>query len=111
MNKRILLATGLTVLGLAACGPPQVGQPIPPKPPCAEEVTRIYETNPIPCIPTPPQRLDVVPAMANQFDPIEQQAATNRCNSWGGIIIVQAINGVNVYVCRTVDLNLYGVWS
>lgn len=105
-------AAALTAaVALTFCAPPGSTPPDDHGlPGCKDAVTRIYETNAIPCLPTAPQRLDVVPAMSNVLDPIEQTAAATRCNGWGGAIIWQVVEGVNRFVCRTVDPYLYAVW-
>lgn len=112
MKRVLAAAAAAAIIELtAACVPQQPEKPVVIRPgPCAILATRIFETNRVPCVPVPPQRLDVVLAISNQFDPIESFAGGVRCGAWGGAVMWQPVNGVQVQVCRTVDPELYGVW-
>lgn len=103
---------GLAVIAAAAaCTIPPKSISIPA--PCGQPVTTIFETNVVPCMPVAPNRLDVVLAVANVFDPVQQSAATVRCGGWGGQIIWQTdpASGAQRLVCRTTDPYQYGVWE
>ena len=105
----------LGVAGLLACAPPPPPATISLPGPCSQVITRIYETNPIPCMPQAGQRLDVVMAVSNSNDPVLLSDATKRCNGWGGAMEWQTLitSGVayQALVCRTTDPYRYGVWN
>lgn len=112
MNPRTLAAGILAASALiaaplvVACGPPpQVGNPIGPLPPCTVAVTTISYLDKAPCVPVPPQRLDVL------FDLLvmDQATAVNRCRAIGGEPTPSGATDPPWSLrCRTVDVTKVG---
>jgi hypothetical protein len=83
MNIRPLILAGVVAAAaLTACGPPT-----PPKlPPQCGPYSAVHEGRPLPCIPGPGDRIDII--MAGPVTPTSTKAvitaATVRCNNLGG---------------------------
>lgn len=102
MKKSAIFALGL--LGVAACTPPQSKPaPTPPTPPaCTADVTTFAYGEEITCVPTPPDRVDVL------FDLLvfSDTSANAECQRIGGAP-TQSLPDDPAWTrrCRSVDVS------
>lgn len=81
MRRAMILGalTPAAVMALTACPAPQASS-VGPWSPCTAAITEFFEGQDVPCLPTPPQRLDMFVEVGG--DPY---GANVRCHNYGGL--------------------------
>ena len=95
--KIIAIGGFVAVATLAACAPPKIGQPAYVKA-CTEAVTTVNDGQPLPCVPTPPQRVDVLIQIVNG----DTVTAVLRCGALGGAPVGPYSSADATLRCRSV---------